>query len=260
MFAMNQSARLWAIALCAAVLTSTGLAGDKNSKKADKEGFVSIFDGKTLKGWDGNPDFWRVEDEAITGETTKEKPTKGNTFIIWRDGEVADFELKLQYRIIGTEQKNRANSGIQYRSFEPKNTKWVIGGYQADFEAGTTYSGINYGERTGRGILAGRGTHVSYDKDGKKTEKRFGDSNELQKKIKAEDWNDYHIIANGNHCVHKINGVTMSELTDNDKRALTKGLLALQLHAGPPMRVQFRKIRIKTLGEGSEKAAAVKKK
>ncbi len=250
---MNLSSRLpnisalVVIALSVLFFVNRGSADDKNDGKKEK-GFKSIFDGKSLKNWDGNPGLWRVEEGTITGQTTKEKPTKGNTFIIWRGGELADFELKLEYRMVG------GNSGIQYRSFEVKDKKWVIGGYQADFEAGTTYSGINYGERTGRGILAGRGTHTSYDADGKKTVKRFGDSAELQKKIKHEDWNKYHIIAKGNHCVHKINGVKMSELTDNDKRRLTKGLLALQLHAGPPMKVQFRKIRIKHL-KGEKKTS-----
>ena len=117
---------------------------------ADDDGWQSIFDGKTLAGWDGNPDFWSVQDGCITGQTTAEKPTKGNTFIIWRKGELADFELKLEYKIVG------GNSGIQYRSFEVPNEKWVIGGYQGDFEAGDTYSGILYGERY-RGILCNRG-------------------------------------------------------------------------------------------------------
>ena len=255
---MNLSPRLrqipTLIVLSLAVFTFSNV-GSADDKK--EEGFESIFDGKSLKNWDGNPDFWRVEERTITGQTTKDKPTKGNTFIIWRGGELGDFELKLEYRMVG------GNSGIQYRSFEVKDNKWVIGGYQADFEAGTTYSGINYGERTGRGILAGRGTHTSYDSDGKKTEKRFGDSAELQKKIKHEDWNKYHIIAKGNHCIHKINGVKMSELTDNDKRRLTKGLLALQLHAGPPMKVQFRNIRVKHLKgkkKTSQKSAATQKR
>jgi hypothetical protein len=260
MSVMKHSAGHWALSLAILFgLTAVAAAESKGGPRTDDEGFVAIFDGESLKGWDGNPDFWTVKDGAITGETTKDNPTKGNTFIIWRGGDVSDFELKLQYKIVGTKQKGRANSGIQYRSFEVKDAKWVIGGYQADFEAGTTYSGINYGERTGRGILAGRGTHVTYDKDGKKSEKRIGDSGELQKKIKDEDWNDYHIIAKGNHCVHKINGLTMSELTDNDKRALTKGVLALQLHAGPPMRVQFREIRIKRAA-AEKSASAVKKK
>ena len=233
-------------AVCALLLSSTTASAD--------DGWESIFDGKTLKNWDGNPSFWSVRDGAITGQTTKENPTKGNTFIIWRGGEVGDFELKLQYKIID------GNSGIQYRSFEVPDQKWVIGGYQGDFEAGKTYTGINYGERTGRGILAGRGTHTSYDAEGEKTEKRFAESAELQKSIKHEDWNDYHIIAKGNHCVHTINGVKMSELTDNDKRALKSGLLALQLHAGPAMTVQFRKIQIKRTGGKKTAAVDVKKK
>ena len=117
----------------------------------EEEGFKPIFNGKDLDGWDGNPGFWSVQDGALTGQTTKEKPTRGNTFIIWRQGELDDFELRLDYKIVG------GNSGIQYRSFEnPKWGKWVVGGYQADFEAGTTYSGILYGERF-RGILAQRG-------------------------------------------------------------------------------------------------------
>lgn len=210
------------------------------------EGYVPLFDGKTLEDWDGNPDFWRVEDGAITGETTAEKPTKGNTFLIWRGGETGDFELKLQYRL------RNHNSGIQYRSFEVPNQKWVIGGYQADFEGGDTYSGILYGEKF-RGILANRGkkTELVRSEDGKfsvKTVGEIGDSAELQKKIDKEGWNDYHITARGYEFVHRINGQVMSACTDLDeKMRRSSGLLALQLHAGPPMKVQFRHIRLKKL-------------
>ena len=217
------------------------------SLAADDEGFDPIFDGKTLEGWDGNPDFWSVKDGAITGQTTKEKPTKGNTFIIWRKGEVGDFELKLQYKIVG------GNSGIQYRSFEVPNEKWVVGGYQGDFEAGDTYSGINYGERF-RGILANRGqkTVVKRGEDGKvkvDVVGTVGDSAEIQKSIKKEDWNDYHIIAKGFTFEHRINDVVTSICTDEDaKDRRAEGILALQLHAGPPMTVQFRNIRLKKLG------------
>jgi len=112
------------------VVAALGMAGAVQAQ----DGWNSIFDGKTLDKWDGNPEFWRVEEGTITGQTTDAKPTKGNTFIIWRGGETADFELKLEYKIIN------GNSGIQYRSFEVPNEKWVIGGYQADFEAGDTYS------------------------------------------------------------------------------------------------------------------------
>ncbi len=217
---------------------------------ADDDGWQTIFDGKTLDGWDGNPDFWRVEDGAITGQTTAEKPTKGNTFIIWRKGETANFELKLEYKIVG------GNSGIQYRSFEVPNEKWVIGGYQADFEAGDTYSGINYGERFRGIILAGRGEKTVIGPDHKpKVVEKIGDSAEIQKKIKKEDWNEYHITARGFTFVHRINGVTTSVCTDEDtEQRRANGVLALQLHAGPPMKVQFRNIKIKPLK--SEAAAA----
>jgi len=231
--------------LLLAFVASTALAADD----AKDDGFTPIFDGKTLEGWDGNPDFWSVQDGALTGMTTADKPTKGNTFIIWRKGETADFEFKCDYKIIG------GNSGIQYRSFEVPGEKWVVGGYQGDFEAGTTYSGINYGERF-RGILANRGTksEVRRTADGKvevKELEKIGDSAELQKSIKDQDWNSYHIIAKGFEFQHIINGKTMSITIDNDeKERRASGILALQLHAGPPMKVQFKNIRIKKLSGG----------
>ncbi|MCH7990069.1 MAG: DUF1080 domain-containing protein, partial [Planctomycetes bacterium] len=237
------------IVLSGVLLSQPAAAGEKEA------GYRSLFDGKTLKNWDGNPKFWRVEEGAITGQTTTENPTKGNTFIIFRGGEVADFELKLEYRIFG------GNSGIQYRSFEVPNQKWVAGGYQADFEAGDKFSGILYSEKTGRRILALRGDKTVIGKDGKsKVVGSVGISKEIQAKIKKEDWNEYHIIAKGNHFIHKINGVVTCECTDEDvegpKHRAAKGILALQLHAGPPMKVQFRNIRIKNLS--SEKKGAFK--
>lgn len=248
MFRTRRFALLWLIA-AAVVFPVT----DSTSSAADDQ-WESLFDGKTLKNWDGNPAFWSVRDGAITGQTTKENPTKGNTFIIWRGGEVGDFELKLQYRIVG------GNSGIQYRSFEVENNKWVVGGYQADFEAGKTYSGILYGERF-RGILANRGQKTVIGENGKpKVVGSVGDSAEIQSKIKHEDWNDYHIVARGNHFKHFINGVATIECTDEDDAARSSGILALQLHAGPPMTVQFRKIMLKRTGGGKSAAVDSKKK
>ena len=216
--------------------------------QAEDKGFQPIFDGKTLKNWDGDPRFWSVKDGAITGITTKDNPTQGNTFIIWRGGEPGDFELKLQYKIIGH------NSGIQYRSFPIKGAdKWRIGGYQADMEAGDKYSGILYGEKF-RGILALRGEKTVIGKNHKpKVVGSVGDTDEIQKHIKKEDWNDYHIIARGNHFIHKINGITTVDVTDNDvDMRRDKGLIALQLHAGPPMEVQFRDIQLKELPASRE--------
>ena len=212
---------------------------------AKEDGFVSIFDGKTLDGWEGKEALWSVKDGVINGQTTKEKPTRGNTFLIYRKAAVANFELKWEYRFVSA----KGNSGIQYRSEELDN--FVVKGYQADFEAGTTYSGILYGEKTGRGIMCSRGKKAWLG-DGKtrvKPDETVADSGELQKGIKGTgEWNTYHVIADGNHFTHKINGVVMSETFDESKKDMkASGILALQLHAGPPMQIQFRKIMLKTL-------------
>jgi type 1 glutamine amidotransferase len=228
------------------------LAGAVDVLRSQPEtGFAPLFNGKDLTGWDGNPKFWSVRDGVITGQTTVENPTQGNTFLIWRNGTVEDFELRLSYRIVG------GNSGIQYRSKDLGN--WVAGGYQADFEAGKTYSGILYEEK-GRGILAKRGEKTVIDSAGKvEVVGSVGDPAELQAAIKHEDWNDYVIVAQGNHLVHRINGRVTADVTDNqpDKRAMS-GILALQLHAGPPMTVQFKEVRLKRLkSEKTKKIALV---
>jgi len=223
---------------------------------AEEEGFVPIFDGKTLDGWDGNPAFWRVEDGAITGQTTADNPTQGNTFLIWRGGEVADFELKLEYRL------HNHNSGIQYRSWEEpeKWGRWVVGGYQADIAENERYTGILYGERF-RGILALRGDKTVIGSDHKpKVVGTVGDAVQLQTYINKDGWNQYHIIAKGFHFTHIINGHVMCEATDEDEEMRrASGLLALQLHQGPPMKVQFRNIRLKRLA-GPDRAERGKRK
>lgn len=204
-----------------------------------------LFDEKSLKGWSGDPQFWSVQDGAILGQTTKENPTKGNTFLIWKGGELGDFDLTLDYKI------EAGNSGIQYRSFvKPgKHDGWRIGGYQADLEAGDKFSGICYGEGF-RGILSMRGmkTTLTLDSKGKlkKDEQEFGDSAEIGKAVKKGKWNQYRITAKGFQFRHFINGVKTTELIDNDEKTRRKdGLLALQLHAGPPMKVYFKNIVLK---------------
>lgn len=216
---------------------------------ADEPEFKPIFDGKTLDGWDGSPELWRVEDGAITGET-KEPMAGPNTFIIWRGGELGDFELRFEYKI------RNHNSGVQYRSWEePDNWgKWVVGGYQGDIVAEGPYNGILYGERY-RGILANRGEKVVIGEDEKpKVVGSVGDADELQTHIKAGDWNEFTVIAKGFHIIHKINGKVMVDVVDEDtSMRRDKGILAFQLHAGPAMKVQFRNIRLKQLGDESKK-------
>jgi type 1 glutamine amidotransferase len=206
--------------------------------RANDEGdFQPLFNGQDLSGWEGNPQLWSVRDGIVTGQTTADHPIKENTFLIWRGGEVADFELRLTYRITA------GNSGIQYRSKDLGN--WVVGGYQADFEAGDTYSGILYEER-GRGILAKRGEKATIAADGAKQDETVADTKQLQASIKKNDWNDYVIIAEGNHLIHMINGKVTAEVIDQQKdKSARSGILALQLHAGPPMKVEFKNVRMR---------------
>lgn len=212
-----------------------------------EEGFTQIFDGKTLKGWDGSPDLWSVAEGAITGVTTDDAPIKRNEFIIW-DGEVADFVLRLEFRIA---DQGVGNSGIQYRSKHRKDVgKWIVQGYQADIEKSNKYMAILY-EEGGRGILALAGEKVVLSKEKKKeVVGSVGKKAELFKDVKAGEWQEYEVMAKGNHLVHKINGKVITDITDNNKeKASSSGVLALQLHRGPAMKVQFRNIRIKDLSE-----------
>lgn len=204
----------------------------------DETGFVSIFNGKDLSGWEGDDRFWSVEDGAIVGQSSKEVPVPHNTFLIWRDGvEVDDFELRFSYRVKG-------NSGIQYRSEEFGNYR--VRGYQADFESGPKFSGILYDEGTGRGSIAFRGQRSFINEAGRWNQEGFASPTELGKAIKQDDWNEYTIIAIGDRLIHKINGVRMSEVIDRQKnKAKRSGILAIQMHQGDPMKVEVKDIRIK---------------
>lgn len=212
-------------------------------------GFRSLFNGKDLTGWAGRTNHWSVQDGAITAVTTAENPAKGNNFLIpVQDGKnlvVADFELRFSYKFTGSS----GNSGVQYRSVDKGN--FVVNGYQADFEVGPTYSGILY-EEGGRGILAQRGQKVVIKDDAGKPKLEVtgsvGDTKEIQATIKPGDWNDYVIIAKGNHLQHFINGKPTVDVTDEQTaKAAKSGILALQVHAGPPMQIQFKNLRIRTL-------------
>ncbi|NQU24910.1 MAG: DUF1080 domain-containing protein [Candidatus Nealsonbacteria bacterium] len=223
--------------LLSALMLSTLFAATLSAADAE-EGFVSMFNGKDLTGWEGKPDGWTVEDGAITGRSTKEKPCPTAHYLMWRTDKPADFELRLSYRIVV------GNSGIQFRSREIPN--WDTRGYQADLEAGPTWSGALF--EHARGGIAMRGTKVVIAADGTKQVTKVADSNELQKKIKPNEWNEYRVIARGPEITLSINGVVMAQATDRDaKQAARDGVIALQMHPGPPMTVQFKDLRIKIL-------------
>lgn len=211
---------------------------------AAQDGFVRLDNGKDLSGWKGDLEFWSVQDGALTAKTTLDSrltKEKYNTFLVWQGGQPADFELKLQYKIVG------GNSGVQYRSRVIDDAKFIVSGYQADIDSSPKYSGMNYEERA-RAILAQRGEKVTIGADGKKAVEKFGSAEELQTKVKNEDWNEYRIVAKGNHLQHFINGVLMSEIIDNQKdKAATSGVIALQAHAGFAMTIQFKDIQLKEL-------------
>lgn len=209
-----------------------------------------IFNGKDLAGWDGDPRLWRVKDGVIRGETTPENVAKGNTFIIWKEGTTKDFELRLSFRCNATN-----NSGIQYRSkhiTEGVGNKWVVRGYQHEVRNELklpNIAGFIYDEGGKRGRLTGVGEKVVWQADGKKSVTPTGlDQAAFEKLFKLDDWNDVVIIAKGNNIRHYLNGVQLVDFTDEDpKLALLDGILALQLHAGKPMWVEFKNIRFREL-------------
>ena len=215
--------------------------GLSSSAQIKKDGFIRIFDGKTMNGWEGDTSFWRIEERSFVGEVTPEKPLKANTFMIYRGEIPANFEFKALYRI-----SPEGNSGIQYRSEELGNIKYGMKGYQADIDGDNRYTGQNYEER-GRGFLAMRGQKAVL-KEGQKPEiiGTVGNSDSLKSVIKVGDWNEIHIIANGNNIKHYINGVLMSETTDEDlKNRKMTGLIGLQVHVMKKMKVEYRKIFLK---------------
>ena len=209
------------------------------SVQADGNGYIRLFNGKDLTGWSGDRSVWSVRDGAITGTTTADAPLEQNTFLIWQGGEFTDFNLELEYRIVN------GNSGIQYRSQVLDPNAWVVGGYQADIDSGSNYTGILY-EEQGRGILAQRGQRVVISTDGDPAVTSFADAAVLQQSIRPSEWNHYAIVTRGRVLRHVINGQVMSETVDYPVDAgASSGILALQVHKGPPMTVQFRNIRLK---------------
>ncbi len=222
---------------------------------SDHAGWTSLFDGGTLKGWDGDTGYWHIDNGAIVAESTCERPT-GTIYLIWQGGEAADFEMKLEMRGEGA----AVNSGVQYRgaiqpprpnaaapraatgncpSGQPRGNppsaasqaKWDMSGAQFDFDGRNTYTGQYYEQATGRGIIAWRGQMVRTEQ-GKKPRllAALGDRDELAGYVKVENWNQLHIIARGNTMTHIVNGHVMSILVDDDPAMFKKsGLIGFEI-------------------------------
>ena len=238
------------------VACKTSQSGSNSEK-----GFKSIFNGRNLDGWRGDPVYWKVENGSIVGEITPETVLKTNSFLVWEGGEPANFEFKAEFKIT-----EKGNSGVNYRSVVFPDVPNALKGYQADIDGAIRYTGQNYEER-GRTTLAYRGeissikpqtgTWTPEQVRSKVTRNNWserevigslGNTDELKTKIKSEDWNEIHIIARGNRLLHYVNGVLMSDVTDHDQvNGKAKGLLGVQVHVGPPMKVEYRNLRLKNL-------------
>ena len=210
-------------------------------EKLSEEGFVPIFNGKDLTDWSGDNVHWSVRDGAIHGECTEQtKVTGGNTFLIWKGGKPADFELRLSAKLVG------GNSGIQYRSFTPVTNpeKYFVGGYQMEISTDPKNAGFIYGELWRGIVMCGVGEKAVW-KGGKQVLGSLGDKAEIASHYKKEDWNDYRIVAQGNHIDQYLNGIHVVDFTDEDPKALVSGVIALQIHQGYVMTVDFKDIRLK---------------
>jgi hypothetical protein len=220
---------------------------------AEAPGMRAIFDGQHLTDWEGDPRLWSVKEGAIHGETTDENPAKGNTFIIWKGGQTGDFELRLSFRSSATN-----NSGIQYRSRHITEGKvgnaWVVRGYQHEIRNEIklpNVAGFIYDEGGKRGRLCLVGEQATWETSGKKVvSNTLIDQPGFEKLFKLDDWNHVVIVAQGHRIRHYLNDRLIVDFTDNDPRqALAEGILALQLHAGKPMWVDFKNIRIADLSK-----------
>lgn len=210
---------------------------------ADTEGFAPIFDGKTLENWDADPKYWRVENGTLIGEVTPETLLKANSFAIWRGGKPSDFELKVEYRVSAA-----GNSGINYRSIEVPKPAFALKGYQCDIDGANRYTGQNYEER-GRTFLALRGHITRLTPEAKPAiVGSVGEKDALAEFVREGEWNQVHLIVRGNVFTHLINGQVMSVVVDEDPGLRTaSGLIGVQVHVGPPMKIEYRNFLLKEL-------------
>ena len=258
-FLVMQSGLLFLLLLLYGCKLSGGDEPESGEKDTQEEGFVQIFNGEDLEDWKGDSVYWKVENGNLVGQVTPTTPLKNNTFIIWQGGKPDDFELKGEFRI--TES---GNSGINYRSSALDSVEFALKGYQADIDGRNNYTGQNYEER-GRTTLAYRGEEVVVNMPKNPSESvrknvqnnawtertvvgSLGEADSLGSLIDKEAWNEIHLVVDDNRTRHYINGVLMSDVTDNDtvNRRLS-GHLGLQMHVGPPMKVEYRNLRLKNL-------------
>jgi hypothetical protein len=198
-----------------------------------------LFNGTDLTGWDGAPGWWHVEDGALTAQSTPEKPCQKCNYLIWKGGHPSDFELTADFRI-----SKEANSGIQIRS--ETRPDWDTFGYQADMTGDGGLVGFIYHHQ--RGLIVGRGEKVIFTAEGKREVDKIGDPKELIKVYKVGEWNTYRIVCRGPEITLYVNGTLMSQVTDRHPAlAASRGIIALQMHPGPPMKVQFKRIVLKPL-------------
>ncbi|MFI5193984.1 MAG: DUF1080 domain-containing protein [Chitinophagales bacterium] len=240
-------------------LSFSHCSATKNTADQDAEGFVPIFDGNSLNQWKGDPTYWKVEDGCLVGIVTPETLLKRNTFIIWQGKMPENFEIRVEYKI-----SDQGNSGINYRSEPVEGLDFALRGYQADLNGQNSFTGSNYEERR-RTTLASQGEktilpalenpadslkmHIADNQWLPKiVTESLGSPDSLKTHIKVGDWNEYHLIVKGNRMQHYVNGILMSDVTDNDTvNRRFKGYLGVQVHAGPPMRIAYRHFRLKAL-------------
>lgn len=253
--------RIHPLTLALVVVVALGVQTTALAQRKKADGFVPIFDGKTLKGWEGDPTYWRVEDGCLLGEITPATLLKTNSFIVWQGGQPGDFELKGEFRIT-----EGGNSGINYRSERVPDVPFALRGYQADIDGKHRYTGQNYEERR-RTTLAYRGQKTTIGPyTGEATPEAIragvknnawtgltvtgslGSADSLRALLKTDGWNTFHLIVKGNRLQHYVNGVLMSEVIDDDTvNRRMKGLIGVQVHVGPPMQVRYRNLMLKEL-------------
>ena len=255
MHSIIKSRLVLAVAL---ILARIHFACSSTKTSKDYNSFQLIFDGKTLDGWEYDPVYWRVENGALVGEITPSTILKRNSFIIKKGLILQDFELIVEYRVT-----DRGNSGINYRSEKIDTLPYAMRGYQADINGQNNYTGQNYEER-GRTTLAYQGQqtivngpenastikdHIKNNAWTKTTVTRsLGSTDSLRALIRKDDWNECHLIIKGNRLLHYINGVLMSDVTDNDTaNRKFSGSVGVQVHVGPPMKIEYRNFRVKRL-------------